>query len=115
MIEQRHRIRRLTAVCTFAVVTLAAPALPLVVALPSVHEIAGCPGGRGGVLVGMQVLGAYTDNCDLVVQPPPAMGAAPSAGAIIACRDLPGCLPMFVNNPGWVRVPHVDTRVRSSR
>lgn len=71
-----------------------------------------CP--NQGVLVGKQQVGAYTTNCDLVVTPPPAIGAAPSAGAIIACRGLPGCLADFVNNPGWVKVPQVDTRPRQS-
>jgi hypothetical protein len=62
--------------------------------------------------VGIQVVGAFTTNCDLVVQPPAAIGAAPPAGAIIACRDIVGCLSNFVNSPGWVNVPRVDTRPR---
>ncbi len=74
--------------------------------------LAACP--NQGILVGKQQVGAYTDNCDLVVTPPPAIGAAPSAGAIIACRGITGCLSDFVNNPGWVKVPQVDTRPRQS-
>ncbi|MGJ6124439.1 hypothetical protein QN239_17890 [Mycolicibacterium sp. Y3] len=74
--------------------------------------MATCP--NQGILVGKQQVGAYTDNCDLVVTPPPAIGAAPSAGAIIACRGITGCLSDFVNNPGWVKVPQVDTRPRQS-
>ena len=43
-----------------------------------------------------------------------AIGSAPSAGAIIACRGLPGCLSEFVNSPGWVNVPRVDNTPRSN-
>lgn len=82
----------------------------------AMHEpaaaLATCP--NQGILVGKQQVGAYTDNCDLVVTAPPAIGAAPSAGAIIACRGIQGCLSDFVNNPGWVKVPRVDTRPRQS-
>lgn len=84
---------------------------PAAVDRPGVAQ-ATCP--NEGILVGKQQVGAYTDNCDLVVTVPPAIGAAPSAGAIIACRGLPGCLSDFVNNPGWVKVPQVDTRPRQS-
>lgn len=87
---------------------LVAPAVAHEPAAPS----ATCP--NQGILVGKQQVGAYTDNCDLVVTPPPAIGAAPSAGAIIACRGITGCLSDFVNNPGWVKVPQVDTRPRQS-
>jgi hypothetical protein len=115
MTGRRHRIGRSTAFVGVLVAPLMVPVVDSPVSAPSPRGTAACPGGQGGLLVGMQVLGAYTDNCDLRVQPPPAIGAAPSAGAIIACRNLPGCLPMFVNNPGWVQVPRVDTRVRGGR
>jgi hypothetical protein len=43
------------------------------------------------------------------------IGGAPSAGTIIACRGLPGCLSQVVNNPGMVQVPQVDTSVHQSQ
>ena len=42
-----------------------------------------------------------------------AIGAAPGAGAIIACRDVPGCLSASVNSPGGVSVPHRSTAVHN--
>jgi hypothetical protein len=51
----------------------------------------------------------------MVVAQPDAVGAAPSADAIIACRDVPGCLSNCVNGPGYVQVPHRDTTVRQSQ
>ena len=80
---------------------------------PPTRAVAGCYGQ--GVPLGLNAIGApYTQNCDLVVTPPVAIGAAPSAGAIIACRNIPGCLANWVNNTGNVAVPRVDTRPRSN-
>jgi hypothetical protein len=109
---QRLRFRRLLAASVFAVAGTLAP-VAAVLSQPPAQNVANCPNGPG-VLVGKQVVGAYTTNCDLVVTPPPAIGAAPSAGAIIACRGLPGCLSSVVNNPGWVNVPRVDNTPRSN-
>ncbi|CDO08822.1 hypothetical protein C1S82_15165 [Mycolicibacterium cosmeticum] len=106
-----HRVSRWAAAGLIAGGAIAALVGPAVVSEPAA-VVATCP--NEGVLVGKQQVGAYTTNCDLVVTPPPAIGAAPSAGAIIACRGLPGCLADFVNNPGWVKVPQVDTRPRQS-
>jgi hypothetical protein len=106
-----HRVSRWAAAGLLAGGAVAAAFGPAAVSEPA-DTGATCP--NQGVLVGKQQVGAYTTNCDLVVTPPPAIGAAPSAGAIIACRGLPGCLADFVNNPGWVRVPQVDTRPRQS-
>jgi hypothetical protein len=42
----------------------------------------------------------YVVNCNLPPrQGPRIRGAAPDAGAIIACRDHPGCLSWYVNGP----------------
>ena len=80
---------------------------------PTTRNVAGCYGQ--GIPLGLNAIGApFTQNCDLVVTPPPAIGAAPSAGAIIACRGIPGCLANWVNNTGNVAVPRVDTRPRSN-
>ncbi|WP_202915687.1 hypothetical protein [Mycolicibacterium sp. CBMA 234] len=41
----------------------------------------------------------YIVNCNLPTRSiPKVRGAAPDAGAIIACRDKPGCLSWYVNN-----------------
>ena len=41
----------------------------------------------------------YVVNCNLPPRGPRIRGAAPDAGAIIACRDHPGCLSWYVNGP----------------
>lgn len=41
----------------------------------------------------------YVVNCNLPPRGPYIRGAAPDAGAIIACRDHPGCLSWYVNGP----------------
>ncbi|MDV3125774.1 hypothetical protein M1247_12675 [Mycobacterium sp. 21AC1] len=42
----------------------------------------------------------YVVNCNLPPRKTPKVrGAAPDAGAIIACRDKPGCLAWYVNGP----------------
>ena len=41
----------------------------------------------------------YVVNCNLPPRGPKIRGAAPDAGAIIACRDHPGCLSWYVNGP----------------
>ena len=46
---------------------------------------------------------------------PSAPGQSPGAGAIIACRNHPGCLSQAVNGPQLVNVPRPDTRVRQSQ
>nr|WP_081625526.1 hypothetical protein [Mycobacterium sp. 141] len=39
----------------------------------------------------------YVVNCNLQPRRPYIRGAAPDAGAIIACRNRPGCLSWYVN------------------
>lgn len=41
----------------------------------------------------------YVVNCNLQPRPPRVRGSAPDAGAIIACRDRPGCLAWYINGP----------------
>ena len=42
----------------------------------------------------------YVVNCNLPPRKGPKVrGAAPDAGAIIACRNHPGCLAWYVNGP----------------
>lgn len=42
----------------------------------------------------------YIRNCNLPQQSPRIRGQAPDAAAIIACRNIPGCLAYYVNYPG---------------
>jgi hypothetical protein len=56
----------------------------------------------------------YHQTCGIPNQIPTAPGQAPGAGAIIACRNIPGCLSQAVNGPQLVAVPRPDTRVRQS-
>jgi hypothetical protein len=41
----------------------------------------------------------FITNCNLPDPGPRVRGAAPDAGAIIACRNWPGCLSWYVNGP----------------
>ena len=113
MTIQRLQARRLIAAGAFAAMATLAPAAAIVTSAPSAQPLANCPNGPG-VIVGKQGVGAYTTNCDLVVTPPPAIGSAPSAGAIIACRGLPGCLSEFFNSPGLVNLPREHNTPRSN-
>jgi hypothetical protein len=44
-------------------------------------------------------------NCNLPQRGNHVIGAAPDAGAIIACRHSPICLSYYVNYPGTLIVP----------
>ena len=57
----------------------------------------------------------YHQTCGIPNQIPTVPGAAPGAGTIIACRNIPGCLSQAVNGPQLVAVPRTDTTVRQSR
>jgi hypothetical protein len=63
----------------------------------------------------IQPLNPYLETCGIPNPPVTVPGSSPGAGAIIACRGIPGCLSYVVNGPGLVRVPQPDTRVRQSQ
>jgi hypothetical protein len=63
----------------------------------------------------IQPLNPYLQTCGIPNQPVTVPGSSPGAGAIIACRDQPGCLSQVVNGPGIIQVPRPDTRVRQSQ
>jgi hypothetical protein len=46
---------------------------------------------------GVIPLNPYVQNCNLPTRQPRVRGAAPDAGAIIACRHNPWCLSDYVN------------------
>lgn len=93
MNTRRRRTLRLLATVTAAIGFLAAP---------TVWVSQDGPGGSvqntaapciNGVLPG----NPYVVNCNLGPRPPRVNGSAPDAGAIIACRGIPGCLAWYVN------------------
>jgi hypothetical protein len=111
----RIRPRRLVFAAGFAVAIALAPAVSALTgsaAQPAPRTVADCP---GSIAIGLQQAGAYTSDCSLAVTPPVAAGAAPSAGAIIACRRIAGCLSNYVNGPGNVQVPNRSTIVQQSQ
>lgn len=56
------------------------------------HVAQGCYNGVMPLAPGLQ-------SCSLPSVQPRVAGAAPDAGAIIACRHHPGCLSWYVNTP----------------
>jgi len=54
---------------------------------------------------GVVPLNPYVVNCNLPPRKKQIIGAAPDAGAIIACRRNPICLSYYVNYPGTRIVP----------
>jgi len=108
--------RRLIFAGGFAVAIALAPAaiaLTGSTSQPAPRTVADCP---GSIPIGLQNVGAYNSpDCQLAVTPPVAIGAAPSAGAIIACRNISGCLSNYVNSPGYVQVPNRDNTVQQSQ
>lgn len=48
---------------------------------------------------GVIPLNPYVQNCNLPPRQNRVRGAAPDAGAIIACRGNPWCLSNYVNGP----------------
>lgn len=50
----------------------------------------------------IQPYNPYIQTCGIPNKPPVVRGASPGAGAIIACRNIPGCLSSVVNGgPGY--------------
>ena len=84
----------------FAAATLAAAALSGVsVPAIAVADNASC-------INGVFPLNPYVPNCNLPPRSgPQVIGAAPDAGALIACRHNPICLSYYVNYPGALMVP----------
>ena len=76
------------------------------------RALAGCTGGVGS---GVIADGGYVDQGCGQADQSAAIGAAPSAGTIIACRNISGCLSQAVNGPGGVSVPQRSTVVQQSQ
>ncbi len=76
-------------------------AAALAAALPSTTAAASPPNCVNGVIP----LNPYVVNCNLPPRGNQVIGAAPDAGAIIACRHVPMCIAYYVNYPGTLLVP----------
>jgi len=93
MMASRHRTRR--------IVMAGLAAAALAAALPSATATAAPPNCVNGVIP----LNPYVVNCNLPARGNQVIGAAPDAGAIIACRHVPMCISYYVNYPGALVVP----------
>ena len=95
MVASRLRFQRgLLAVTATAALTMTlAPAIT-----PPATAAPGCVNG-------VVPLNPYVVNCNLPPRKRQVIGAAPDAGAIIACRHSPICLSYYVNYPGTLIVP----------
>lgn len=62
------------------------------------------PGPANACSQYIQPYNPYVDTCGIPSGPPIVRGGSPSAGAIIACRNIPGCLSAVVNGgPGGIQ------------
>jgi hypothetical protein len=63
----------------------------------------------------IEPLNPFQQTCGIPNDPPVVPGASPGAGAIIACRNHPGCLSYVVNGgPGYGSLPRPNNTVQHS-
>jgi hypothetical protein len=86
------RIRRLLLAGTAGAAFAVAPVAVSLVAGPPSAQAQPC---YSGYVPG----NPYVRSCTIPGPTEKIRGSAPDANAIIACRDRPGCLPYYVNNP----------------
>lgn len=96
----RTRRSTVVALATTALTLALAPAVTDALAPPSAAVASGPP-----CVDGVIPLNPYVVNCNLPARGNHIVGAAPDAGAIIACRHQPTCLSYYVNYPGSLVVP----------
>ncbi|WP_166654774.1 hypothetical protein [Mycobacterium sp. BK086] len=84
-----------------ALMAVIALALMFVPIAPTTPPAAATPDCTNGVVP----LNPYVPNCGLPPRKTQVIGAAPDAGALIACRHNPICLSYYVNYPGTLIVP----------
>jgi hypothetical protein len=78
----------------------AAAAFAFLIATPTVFDQTAPRASAQPCVDGVIPWNPYVVNCNLPPRRGPKVrGAAPDAGAIIACRDHPGCLSWYVNGP----------------
>lgn len=87
-------------IATAALTVALAPAVVGALAPPSASVASG-----SSCVNGVVPLNPYVVNCNLPARGNQIAGAAPDAGAIIACRNQPSCLSAYVNYPGTLVVP----------
>ena len=85
----------------FLRLALTAAALTMTLAPVATPAAAAAPGCTNGIVP----LNPYVTNCGLPPRKSQVIGAAPDAGALIACRHSPICLSYYVNYPGTLIVP----------
>ncbi|MCX2929561.1 hypothetical protein ORI20_04700 [Mycobacterium sp. CVI_P3] len=95
MVTARLRIQRL------ALAGMAAAALTVAPQYVGIAPAA----AESDCINGVYPLNPYVVNCNLPPRKTQVIGAAPDAGAIIACRHNPTCLSYYVNYPGILIVP----------
>ncbi|MGV0835881.1 hypothetical protein [Mycolicibacterium thermoresistibile] len=95
MIKKRTRALGLLAFTAAAGAGLAAPTMMSVETSTEERRITAQP-CINGVVPG----NPYVRNCSMPQPGPRIRGQAPDANAIIACRNIPGCLAYYVNYPG---------------
>lgn len=89
--------------------------------VPAAVALAPAPGGTHAVVADCANDGSTALILNGTVAPgcvsdlPGAIGSAPSADTIIACRNIQGCLSGAVNGPGRVNVPNRDTKIQHSQ
>jgi hypothetical protein len=102
MVTLRRRNRRLVVagLATTALTVALAPAVTDALAPPPAAVMA-----ESSCVNGVFPLNPYVVNCNLPPRGNHIVGAAPDAGAIIACRHIPICISYYVNYPGTLIVP----------
>ena len=91
MKDSRRRIARL--------IVTGSAAASFLIAVPAVLGETDAEQSAQPCVNGVIPWNPFVVNCNLPPRGPRVRGAAPDAGAIIACRDHPGCLSWYVNGP----------------
>ncbi len=86
--------QRIVRIVLGAVAAIGFLAAPTVLVGQSAHEAAAGP-CYNGVVPG----NPWATSCNFGPRPPKVRGGAPDQTAVIACRDIPGCLSWYVNGP----------------
>lgn len=98
MTTRPSRLRRSAGAAAAAIALALAPDLVGIAPPPAAADATPC-------INGVFPLNPYVVNCNLPPRGRQVIGAAPDAGAIIACRHSPTCLSYYVNYPGTLIVP----------
>ena len=86
--------RRPTRLIVTAAAALGFLIAPTVLAAESVTESDAAP-CYNGIVPG----NPYVPSCNVRPRIPRVRGGPPDQAAVIACRDIPGCLSWYINNP----------------